>query len=189
MHNISEKALFKIVETAVKNEIQAVLKLKDMLDYISTLPRKSFEAIKLDQQLVELNKELKYNEHFKTSAFEKYIDGTISEDMYREYTAIYDKKCSEIRSAIEKRQQAINEIMENQTPKTEWIDYFIENRNIEHLDRLLLVRMVKRIYIHSTKRIEIVFHHEADFRSAMEYIVYAQKMTDFGGSKPLKEVG
>lgn len=160
-----------------------------MLDYISTLPRKSFEAIKLDQQLVELNKELKHNEHFKTSAFEKYIDGTISEDMYREYTAIYDKKCSEIRSAIEKRQQAINEIMENQTPKTEWIDYFIENRNIEHLDRLLLVRMVKRIYIHSTKRIEIVFHHETDFKSAMEYILYAQKMTDFDGTQPLKEVG
>ena len=189
MHNISEKALFKIVETAVKNEIQAVLKLKEMLDYISTLPRKSFEAIKLDQQLVELNKELKHNEHFKTSAFEKYIDGTISEDMHREYTAIYDKKCSEIRSAIEKRQQAINEIMENQTPKTEWIDYFIENRNIEHLDRLLLVRMVKRIYIHSTKRIEIVFHHETDFKSAMEYILYAQKMTDFDGTQPLKEVG
>ena len=189
MHNISEKALFKIVETAVKNEIQAVLKLKDMLDYISTLPRKSFEAIKLDQQLAELNKELKHNEHFKTSAFEKYIDGTISEDMYREYTAIYDKKCSEIRSAIEKRQQAINEIMENQTPKTEWIDYFIENRNIEHLDRLLLVRMVKRIYIHSTKRIEIVFHHETDFKAAMEYILYAQNMTDFDGTQPLKEVG
>ena len=189
IHNISEKALFKIVESAIKNEIQAVLKLKEMLDYISTLPRKSFEAIKLDQQLADLNKELKHNEHFKTSAFEKYIDGTISEDMYREYTVIYDKKCSEIRSAIEKRQQTINEIMENKTPKTEWIDYFIENRNIEHLDRLLLVRMVKRIYIHSTKRIEIVFHHETDYKAAMEYILYAQKMTDFDGTNPLKEVG
>lgn len=188
IHNISEKALLKIVEVAIKNEIQAVLKLKQMIDYISTLPRKSFEVIKLDQQLADLNKELKQNEHFKTSAFEKYVDGTISESMYREYTEIYENKCADIRAAIEKRQKAINEVVENRTPKTAWIDYFIENKNIEHIDRLLLVRMVKRIYIHSTKRIEIVFHHEADYKAAMDYILYAQKMTDFDEEALLKEV-
>ena len=133
------------------------------------------------------SKELKQNEHFKTSAFEKYVDGTISENMYREYTAIYDKKCSDIRAAIEKRQKAINEVMENHTPKTDWIDYFIENRNIEHIDRLLLVRLVKRIYIYSSKRIEIVFHHEADYKAAMDYILCAQKMNGPDGKALLEE--
>ena len=103
------------------------------------------------------------------------------------YTAIYDKKCNDIRAAIEKRQKAINEIRENHAPKTDWIDYFIENRNIEHIDRLLLVRLVKRIYIYSSKRIEIVFHHEADYKAAMDYILCAQKMNGPDGKALLEE--
>lgn len=186
-HNISEKALINIVEKAVKNEIQAVLRLKQMLNYISTLPRKSFEVIKFDRQLAELNKALKQNEHFKATAFEKYTEGIISEGMYLEYNKIYENKCADIRAAIEKQQEIINQAVKNNTPKTDWINYFVENKNIEHIDRLLLVRIVKRIYIHSSKRVEIVFQHEAEYKSAMEYLLYAQKMTGLDEKYLLKE--
>ena len=43
------------------------------------------------------------------------------------------------------------------------------------------------IYIYSSKRIEIVFHHEADYKAAMDYILCAQKMNGPDGKALLEE--
>lgn len=176
IHNISEMALFKIVEGAIRTEIRTVLKLKKLLDYAESLPRQSFEALKIDNQLISLNEQLKQNEGYKTSAFEMYLKGKISEKMYREYADLYEKKCEEIRNAIENRKQAIQDVMDRKKPHIEWIEYFEKHKDFKELDRLLLVRTVKRIYIHPDKRIEIEFIHQADYNAAMEYIVYSRKM-------------
>lgn len=187
IHNISEPALLKIVEHTVKTHIRAIVNVKRMLDYIERLPHVSFEVAKLDEQLAELEKDLRQNEAFKTSAFEKYIDGTITEAMYREYTAIYDRKCADLRIAIERRQQAINDMVARKTPKCEWMNYFIEHRNIEHLDRVLLVRLVERIYVYQDKRIEFVFRYRSEYEELLEYIADAEEMADFKSESIIKE--
>ena len=123
-----------------------------------------------------LNEQLKQNEGYKTAAFEMYVKGKISEKMYREYADLYEKKCVEIRTVIETRKQTMQDVMDRKKPHIEWVEYFEKHKDFKELDRLLLVRTVKRIYIHPNKRIEIEFIHQADYNAAMEYIAYARKM-------------
>lgn len=183
LHNISETAIIKTVEEAIKKHIQALSDMRRLISYIDSLPKKSNEAVQIDRQLESLRTELERNQKFKLSAFEKFTEGKITEGMYKEYTAIYDRKCEDIRMAMGQRQQTLDDVLNKHSPHSEWIDYFLQYQNIEHLDRMVLVKMVERIYIYEGKRIEIVFRHQADYAAALSYIEAAVT------SDELKEVG
>ena len=183
LHNISERAIIQTVEQAIQKHIQTLSDIQRILDYIETLPRKSDEAVQIDCQLESLRTELKRNEKFKLSAFEKYMEGKITEAMYHEYTGIYDRKCEDIRLAIEKRQQMLDDVINKHTPHSEWIDYFLQYKSIDHLDRMMLVKMVERIYVYEGKRIEIVFRHQSEYEAVLTYIEAAA-----GSSDGFKEV-
>ena len=189
LHNISEALLIQVIEESIRHHISAVLNIESLLDYISKLPSHAHESRKIDKQLEKLNAELDRNMKFKLSAFEKHMEGKISEAMYQEYTAIYDKKCADIRAAIENRQKALNDVLSNHTPQSAWIEYFKKYRNMERLDRVMAVKLIERIYVYEDNRIEVLFRYQLQFDSALAYIDTAVSCTDLSQENLLKEVG
>ena len=126
---------------------------------------------------------------YKLAAFEKRLEGKISESMYLEYTEIYEKRCADIRTAIDNRKQALNDVINHHTPQSAWIEYFRKYRNMEHLDRLMAVKIIDRIYVYEGHRIEVQFRYQSQFDSALAYIETAQSCTGFQPETTLKEVG
>lgn len=189
LHNISVPHLVAIIEEAIRSHIAAVLNIEKMLEYIAHLPTHTSEAQKIDRQLETLNADLERNMKYKMAAFEKRMEGKISEAMFQEYTEIYEKKCVDIRAAIDNRQKALNDVLNNHAPQSAWIEHFKAYQNMEHLDRIMAVKLIDRIYIYEDKRIEVEFRYRSEFESAVSYIETAAVCTDFHKENVLREAG
>ena len=189
LHNISEPGLIAVVEEAIRSHMAAVLHIERLLEYIASLPAHASEAQKIDKQLEKLNADLERNMKYKLAAFEKRLEGKISESMYREYTEIYEKKCADIRTAIDNRKKALNDVLNNHAPRSAWIEHFRKYRNMEHLDRLMAVKLIDRIYVYEGNRIEVQFRYQSQFDSSLAYIEAAQSCTGLQPETVLKGVG
>lgn len=111
MHSIKENAITDSLIEIINQHIASVLEIDKMLRYIEKLPEQEREAQLIDRQIEKLKEELERNSNYKRLTFEKFTDGIIDEKMFTEYSAIYTRKCEDIRQAIEKHQEELDRVV------------------------------------------------------------------------------
>ena len=67
---------------------------------------------------------------------------------------------------------------------TEWIEQFKEYRNVNELDRIMLVLLVEKVLVYEKNRVEIIFRFKDEFETTMNYI---RTMERCGRLTPSKE--
>ncbi len=183
-HNIRENAVLETLLPLIQQHIQAVIEIDKMLRYIDTLPEQKGTAKTIDRQIKQLEDELEKNQRFKRLAFEKYTEKVIDQKTYIEYTDIYSKKCEEIEAALEKRREEMKAVITNGASRNEWIRLFKKNRNIEALNRPLLLSLVERVEVDEDKNFTVQFAYQEQFDIAMEYISHYKMKEDKKNNEP-----
>ncbi len=184
-HNISEVLLLDTVTDCIRIHIDSIINIEKSLDFIASLPAQKDEAKKVDKQIEKLESEHEQAMMFKISAYEKYIEGVLPEEEFKQYQTIYTKKCEDIEKAMENRRQELDAIINAGTVKNEWIEYFKAFQSVDKLERKILVKLIDKIYIHEGNRIEIIFKYHNEYMAAIEYIA---SRTQHGNTElPVKE--
>lgn len=183
-HNIREDIVLETLLPLIRQHINAVIEIEKMLRYIDTLPEQKGTAKMIDRQIKQLEDELEKNQRFKRLAFEKYTEKIIDKKTYLEYTEIYTKKCEEIEAALEKRREEMKAVITNGASRNEWVRLFKKNRNIEALNRPLLLSLVERVEVDEDKNFTVQFAYQEQFDIAMEYISHYKIKEDNKNNEP-----
>lgn len=170
MHSIKENAITDSLIEIINQHIASVLEIDKMLRYIEKLPEQEREAQLIDRQIEKLKEELERNSNYKRLTFEKFTDGIIDEKMFTEYSAIYTRKCEDIRQAIEKHQEELDRVVSKKSADNSWIEFFKKYRKIHALDRTLLVMMVDHIDVFEENRFKVFFKYQNQYEIAKNYI-------------------
>lgn len=169
--SIREDFLKEAVLKTIQNHINIVVKMSDLIESIEQIPQRTTEVRDFDKQIRDRNKEIEKYQNLKLRLYEDYHENFISEKEYKSLASIYDSKEANTLACISellvKKEQCINGNSANQL----WIKMFAAHKNVETLDRKLLLTLVDKIIVHSGRKIEIRFCYQDEFqmvKSALE---------------------
>ena len=134
----------------------------------------SYEA-----QTVKLEEEIERYKKLKMRLYEDLSDGVITKEEYMDFRNSYQ-------AVIEEKQESVLRLKKEQDMAAvtgignrAWVQAFAQFRNIEELDRRVLVALVDRILIYENKAIEIRFKYRDEYAHALEYAEsFTQKIID-----------
>ncbi len=169
-HNFSEAKLNKIVFNTVCDQIRYVTRINELITDIAALPEEQRNIFNFDAQITKLNAEMDRYKNLKLNLYSDMSDGIISKEEYLEFRAGYDRKIAVCQQALGKIESECRNAVDDNAKGMEWINVFMQYRNITELNRSAIVNLIERIIINDSKHIEVVFRYQDEQRSAMEYI-------------------
>ncbi len=160
---IREKRLEDAVLAVIRQHVQTVVEMSELLKKIRQLSMGKREVKRLDSLIADREISMGRYRRLKMKAYEDYSDGFIGLQEYKEFEAAYGRREKEESrkkdELIEKRAQ----YLEGNTAEQEWMRHFMECGRVENLNRALLVTLVEEILVFSSNEIEIKFRYRDEF--------------------------
>ncbi|MDO5785887.1 MAG: recombinase family protein [Eubacteriales bacterium] len=155
-HTISLKVLEEIVLSDLKVIVQNIRDLQELVRQhdLATSRAKQID----DTEPNKIASELERVKKRKQSVYEDYKDGLISKEEFLSYREEYLKK----EVLYTKQMEAASKRLEDQTAEddfqTPWMRRLLELRDVEKLDREIVVDMVSEILVYENRRIRIRYN-------------------------------
>lgn len=156
-HTIEENMLMTAVLQAIQNQVDEVLEMESLLEYVKQLPENRQNVFDYDVQIVKLQEEIERNKGFRMKLYENLQDGLIGQDEYFLFKKSYGAKIQEAEEAIKALELDREQAVSNNRESLEWIDVFRKYQNISKIDRRVIVDLIEEIKIHEGKWVEVVF--------------------------------
>ena len=174
-HSLRDTALDEIVLEALKKHIRDVINLADLLELTDTAQLQQAGVRKLQARLDRKREEIDRNQALLGTLYESLADGLIDRDEYQDLKKTYSRR----RSEAEAQAEAIQEEMSRELEQEDrgWMEQFRKHRNITELERSIIVTLVERILIFRGHRVEIIYRWHNEFRSQMDLLLQAQKLS------------
>ena len=174
-HSLRDTALDEIVLEALKKHIRDVIDLADLLELTDTAQLQQAGVRKLQARLDRKREEIDRNQALLGTLYESLADGLIDRDEYQDLKKTYSRRRSEAEAQAEAIQEEMGRELEQEDRG--WMEQFRKHRNITELERSIIVTLVERILIFRGHRVEIVYRWHNEFRSQMDLLLQAQKLS------------
>ena len=174
-HSLRDTALDEIVLEALKKHIRDVIDLADLLELTDTAQLQQAGVRKLQARLDRKREEIDRNQALLGTLYESLADGLIDRDEYQDLKKTYSRRRAEAEAQAEAIQEEMGRELEQEDRG--WMEQFRKHRNITSLERSSIVTLVERILIFRGHRVEIVYRWHNEFRSQMDLLLQAQKLS------------
>lgn len=155
-HNISEKALTKIIIADVNNIIQQTSDLIDLIqnqeDHLNNT------QVNYTSEIERLDKELQKIKMFKKSIYSDYKEDLISKDEYLSYREDYIKKEMNLELRIKLLDEKKQSYQYKNLLDIEWVNRLLNLKEISSLSRDMVVELVNNIYVYENNRVKIEYN-------------------------------
>lgn len=162
-HRIPEAELTETVLCLLQMHIEKVLMLEKAMEAIEKAPEMRADVAKHRGRIQKKRMELEKSEKRKLNLYEDLKDGIITKKEYSQLKAEYDRRITEAEDSIRSCEKEVELILGSKSSMHEWIGEFKEYRNIQRLERNAVVAMIKKVFIHSADRIEVIYNFEDEF--------------------------
>lgn len=163
-HTLPMAVLEEIVLGDLKAIIQSVDNLKELVK------EQHFTASKArriaDTELSRIKAELERVKKLKQSVYEDYKDELISKDEFLSYRTDYLKKEELYSKQIEALEEKKKDNVTEDVFETPWLKRLLELKDIEKLDREIVVDMIHEIKVYENRKLKIVYN----FSSELEHL-------------------
>jgi len=166
-HIISEKLLIHIVKNTVMHYISVLVEMKEVLGYVSSVSIPRQKLLEEDKKLKLLEAETKRLLKIKMKLYDSFSEGLLDKEEYTAYKKKYDRALEDIEHATERQQKEIQDIQESVERHLQWLEQFLHYQDQKEIDRMMLVTLVKRICVHTDKRVTIHFWFEDEFEKLL----------------------
>lgn len=174
-HSLRDTALDEIVLEALKKHIRDVIDLADLLELTDTAQLQQAGVRKLQARMDRKREEIDRNQALLGTLYESLADGLIDRDEYQDLKKTYSRRRTEAEAQAEAIQEEMGRELEQEDRG--WMEQFRKHRNITELERSIIVTLVERILIFRGHRVEIVYRWHNEFRSQMDLLLQAQKLS------------
>lgn len=173
-HGIRDTALTEIVLEFLKKHIRDVIDLADLLAMTDTAQLQKAKVQKLRERLDTKEAEIDRYQRLLRSLYESLADDLIDQSEYQNLKKSYTNR----RAQAEEQADAIRVEMEQEINRSDqglgWIEEFRRYKNIEVLDRSIVVRLIERVLIFRDRRVDIVYRWQNEFQWQTELLLRAQ---------------
>lgn len=168
--SIREDQVEQAVLAILRQHIATVIKTTDLLSESQNIPYQKREVKTIDRQIEVIDKELEKYRNLKLRLYEDYHDKFISKIEYVQFDEIYEKKAERAKSNRAELLFRKEQFLKGNTCNQLWVKKFAENRNIESLDRKLLLTLTDRIVVYPENEIEVIFRYKNEFALASDVL-------------------
>lgn len=169
-------ALNEIVLDALKQHIQDVIDLSDLLEMTDTAALRQAGMRKLQGRLEQKREEVERCQTLLRSLYESLTDGIIDREEYLDLKRSYTRRRDEAERQAEALREDISRELEDVTQERGWMGQFRRHQNITQLERSIVVSLIERILIYRGRRVEIVYRWQDEFARQMELLLQARQL-------------
>lgn len=149
-----------VLEDIVLGDLKAIV---DNVDNLKELVQsQSFTASKVkriaDTELSKIKAELERVKKLKKSVYEDYREELISKEEFLSYREDYLKKEELYSKQIEALEEKKNDNVTEDVFETPWLKRLLELKDIEALDRDIVVEMISEIRVYENRKIKITYN-------------------------------
>lgn len=165
-HYIRHEVLQKIVLCDLNiiiqsvEDLQKIILLQEQL-YIPTTKVSALEKEKLDSALLKVTKR-------KKEVYEDYKDNLITREEYITYREDYIAQENLLNNKIALLEDTSESNPDSDIFESPWIIRLLEMKNIQYLDREIIIEMIDAIYIYDDNRIKIVYNFSNELANLFE---------------------
>ena len=149
-----------VLEDIVLNDLKAIVHNVD--DLKELVQSQSFTASKVkkitDTELSKVKTELERVKKLKKSIYEDYRDELISKEEFLSYREDYLKKEELYSKQIEALEEKKKDNVTEDVFETPWLKRLLELKDIEALDRDIVVEMISEIKVYENRKIKITYN-------------------------------
>ena len=149
-----------VLEDIVLGDLKAIV---DSVDNLKELVQsQSFTASKVkriaDTELSKIKAELERVKRLKKSIYEDYREELISKEEFLSYREVYLKKEELYSKQIEALEEKKKDNVTEDVFETPWLKRLLELKDIETLDRDIVVEMISEIKVYENRKIKITYN-------------------------------
>lgn len=168
--SISFKQLEEIVLDVIKSQINLAINLKTMVDKLSSRKGINKKSQRLDKMIESIKAQIEKTEHIYDSSYIDWKNDDISKEQYKRIRADTEKKLNQYRDDLEKLIMERQQFEENGSSNDNYFNTFLKYQNITKLDRMVLLELIERIYIHEDKSIDIHFKLKDQYQLILDFV-------------------
>lgn len=169
-HRIKEEELEGAVTEYLKCYIERMTELKDILDFIGTLPMQDGDVRHLELRALRLEEEAGKYDSLKVSVYEDLKDGLLTKGEYLSIKQEFETRRKAAFAAAGQLKQEMESLVQRNGKRHEWIESFVKYRGIRSLVRNVVAELVEEIRVYEDRRIEVRFRYEDKYREALEFV-------------------
>lgn len=158
-HLINTEKLEAIVLEAVQNQIALLIKAEEVLKQIDKIPENQNSIKVLDSLLQKVDEEIARYRELKTKVYVDMVDELISKeefkDINRRFSAKLEDYSTQKKELLTKRQR----LLSNKTHLQPWLAQMKEYKNIQKLERKVVVSLIEKIVVYSKESILVCFKY------------------------------
>jgi len=169
-HLISDKALYDAVFETIKFHISECAKISRLLEFIEDLPLNRLDVQKLQKRIAEKEAAIENLKKRKLKLYEDFSSGAVPQNDFDMFNDIYTAQITEENQSHSRIQQELDDITNNRTEKSLWIEYFKKYHGIQSLSRAAVVELIESITVFDNGKIEVTPRYQTNFEDAVRYI-------------------
>lgn len=169
-HNISIETLENTVMRAIKNQINLVVEMKQLLEEVNHSEILSVKLKRIDLLIAEKNKEIDKQKDFRMKLYEALSEGLIERN---EYDAMRKRATATIESseaAVRKLDAERAEIVSQNTKNLTWLEQFARYQNYAKLSREIAVAFIDKVTVYEDKTVHIDFNYRDEIAHYQEIL-------------------
>jgi DNA invertase Pin-like site-specific DNA recombinase/ssDNA-binding Zn-finger/Zn-ribbon topoisomerase 1 len=169
-HLISEETLKNSVFPVVKSEIQVLVEADRILSGIERLPQEQLGIKTINSQLISLSQEIERYKDLKAKLYQDMLDGIVGREEYKDINARFSEKLNAAKEAVAENERKREKLLSRESNLRPWMEQFKKYRNVEQLDRKMIVAIIDRIVVLDKTQVEIHFRYENEIQEMLAWV-------------------
>lgn len=168
-HTIRADELEKAVLLSIQKQIALIADLTEIIEEINNAPARHTESKRINNLLDAKKKEMVKLTTVSDNLYMDWRTGEITKAEYRRMKPKLETQIEQLQAFIENLQKEKEVIANGINADAPYLATFLKYKNINHLERGILVELVHAIYIHKNGEITIEFTFADQYRRILEY--------------------
>ena len=177
-HLISVDKLYEYVLWQIQDQIEKLAVAEKVMKAADNIPAEQFQVKSINQQFCALSAEIDRYKDLKEKLYQDMVDQVVSKDEYKELHVRFSRKIGEAEKAKTELEQQKNKFIQSGFRNQQWIEDFKQYRNIQTLDRKIVIALIDRIIVYDKNRVEIRFNYMDEMQMLIEAAEAYQEKTE-----------
>ena len=168
--SIRQDKLESAVLAALQMQIALVDQLAEEIERINNAPAINRENKRLSHSLQQAEKQLKQYNDASDSLYIDWKSGEITKDEYRRLKSKIVEQTRQLETNLSYLKEEIRVTAEGIGADDPYLTAFLKNKNIQSLNRGIMVELIKTVWVHENGEITVDFNFSDEYQRILDYI-------------------
>lgn len=175
-HTIRKDKLEEAVLSFLKLKIAVALDFNKILEYINNFSFEDINTKRCERNLKQKEEDIKKKKTKLDKLYYDYQDGLMEKEDYLRRKDLLQTEIENELKQISKMQPMLEEIKQCSPKQNDFVSHFIKYKNIDKLNKQMIIDLIKQIKVYEDSRIEIETKFQDEYLFALQLIKNNQKL-------------